>query len=190
MKQVIITTSSVYLNNGNRELTLTLEQLKAVEPDFEILEGFVEVQTNQIHYVIDAVTHSQSAPPEGRQSIMSLYGKIDVYEQALGLEPPDEEAPIVVDPNQPDWLQLIQDVNLGPVLMPWMLANATPNHFAYLLAVVNNRHREPWMLYAALNLIFTEDTNIDILGELVDVLDRNNFDSNQLTFLQGVGQND
>jgi hypothetical protein len=71
-----------------------------------------------------------------------------------------------------------------------MLQNATPNYFTYLMAVINNQHREAWMLYAALNLIFTEETNIDILGELVDVLDRNNFDSNQLNFLQGTGQND
>ncbi|MBE9113411.1 hypothetical protein IQ273_28960 [Nodosilinea sp. LEGE 07298] len=92
--------------------------------------------------------------------------------------------------DNPNWLQLIQDVNTGPILLPWMLENATPNYFTYLMAVIASPHRQDWMLYAALNLIFTEETNIDILGELVDVLDRNNFDSNQLTFLQGTSQND
>lgn len=84
----------------------------------------------------------------------------------------------------PDWLQLIQDVNLGPILMPWMLQNANPSLFAYLLAVINNIHRQPWMLYAALDMIFNADVDLAILAELVDVLDRNNFDSNQLSFLK------
>jgi hypothetical protein len=68
---------------------LTLAQFKALEPDFEILEGFAEVETEKIHYVVDRSTDTQMLPPEGRESILGLCEKIEVYEQALEPTPID-----------------------------------------------------------------------------------------------------
>jgi hypothetical protein len=149
----------MFLKNGDQvavnEQTFSLQEFQALEPDYEC-EYLLESYGPDGHWV-------SNGPGTERVDGSTLYPSRQSYLDKT-----------YILPREKDWLQLIQDVNLGPILMPWMLQNANPNSFSYLLAVVNNTHRQPWMLYTALGLVFPGAPD-EIKTELNQVLLDNNF---------------
>ena len=81
-----------------------------------------------------------------------------------------------------NWNDLIRQVNQG-VLIQWIIANAVPNHFTYLVAIIGSPFREPAMLYSALNLMFSAATPPEILAEVASILSSNGFDTTQVEVL-------